>query len=383
MTLLTTLLLMCMTSPPEAAEAAAEPGDAVANAEMASPPEHDPEADAAALEELVEQATALLEPPTADDATLTLEQEQKLYRIAYKAAELSGRFEAADKQFTASMLEVRCYHHIARFAADDGRQPAVSPIDLLRYSALRVRSTEKTPSAPAIGAFWILQSELLEAAKQTHRFAQQQASARAMDTFLDKRRTGGEPTAKRIRASVAMALLRVYDEVGESRKLLSLLDDVAAKLSASEREALQRRYACHRQVGATLNAKLTLADGKTWDAEQQRGRPMLIEFRNSDMPSRVGKSLAPSALAEEGDGESLRLAGGGHTLSVLVDGKVGAAEPTDAPLFIEQDDGPRLSALFELSVLPRYVLIDETGKVLAIGATPDITRHLAGAATTD
>ena len=96
--------------------------------------------------------------------------------------------------------------------------------------------------------------------------------------------------------------------------------------------------------------------------KEKLGRPVLMEFCNSKKDITLSNKPEPSATDP-------------HLLAVIMKKSDSDSIP-EVPTFVDGTENISLMRVFKFQTWPRYVLVDEQGKIIAIGGSPLISHHL-------
>ncbi len=184
-----------------------------------------------------------------------------------------------------------------------------------------------------------------------------------------------EPFVERaVVIDVQLALLRLYDERGMSEQACQLLDalkTVAQRDGDGTLQAeLERWYGYSGTIGRTFASRLPTVDGSVWSSADHAGEYILLHFW-ADWYQPSVEAFGVLREAKTRLGSSTKLA--------IVSVNLGnAAEVGDVDWPVTQGLVAReqLAELFAVRTLPRYVLIDAKGVVVAVGGSPAILEQV-------
>lgn len=305
---------------------------------------------------------------------------RRLDQLAGRLNELASQRSGAVDQLEAIGLALR----ICRALVLGGDRSISAQERMDQWHALGSRMTDVPhPSARSLGAYWLLQLALVEIHRQELDLGQRQhQTIGRLERFLDEQdsaRGGEAPAGDRLDhrfdtqlpsllVQVRLALLALYDQTGASDQACDLVGRLQADLHRSQvaaRQALERLYGYCSRLGHRFEARLRLDDDGTWSSEDHLGQVVVLHFWAPwARPSLDVMDLLRQRYEQLHDR-------GLAVLSVNVSGSTiqqGWSGPeVDWPTCTQAADQPGLSDLFQVTSLPRFVLVDTQGRVAAIG----------------
>jgi hypothetical protein len=297
---------------------------------------------------------------------------KRLAELADQSEKLARDLKRPDRQ-----LEVRNFNNQVRYAQAQHAQlsnrdaEASQRIAQLRSGAWQTKANSST-NARLVGDFWLLQADLFDINRSGLNRNQRQINAIArIEQFLGQRDRANkerqpDEDEQAMLLEVRLALLRLYDERGHSDKVKTLVAQVSKSSHADDalRGELAKWFGYVDQIGKPFVDKLDTVDGRQWAAAEHQGKVVIIVFRTFvAMPAGTRKNdiqWIPKNLMRA---EATRL------IVAMRDKRDGAGDFIGGPstVHVEPADDRALSRRFAVRTVPRYVLIDHTGKVAAVG----------------
>ncbi len=341
---------------------------------------------AADLDRVRREVNTLLE---SLDATPPLESSEILGRLegfAKQCEVLVDRLTSRPDRLEASSMGLQIYQMLAHRTND---RQVVPQVWIGRLNAL-ARKTMKIggPAGQRLGDFWALQVDMWEMVRaQVDLAVRQRHAIEQLERFLDRHAQGQHPAnldADPEMDPVAMAMLRdaklvllaLYDQYGMSPEACDLVAELRASLHRDDedwRTYLDRVFGYCSILGQRFDASLPLEDGDWWCSQDHRGRAVLLHVWSR------GATVSPQDVyaLQRIDARYSHL--GLAVLSVNVDQFTDRRKPPlygDWPICWQPPDQQRLTDLFRLTWLPRFVLIDRQGRVAAVGGSPNVVDQL-------
>ncbi|MEX1089823.1 MAG: hypothetical protein WEC36_11455 [Phycisphaeraceae bacterium] len=310
---------------------------------------------------------------------------QQLDRLAQTSASLATLSPLPDDKLAARNLELQAYNTLAQQAQQDAQPAEVNRrVAQMRQTVDDVKQSTD-PQAQALGEFWNLQADLVQINQSGQsQDGRQKAAIGRLERFLARPEAVGQNTLGHgITGQAALTLLRLYDQRGMSDKACRLAEQLARdpECEPQVKAALEEGFACCAALGQRFDANLATRDGGTWKSSQHLGRFVLIHFY-ADWFAPGAEDLEALRAARQRPGNKPALT----ILSVCVATPAGKAQDQPAapkamagidwPIY---DEGPQqvsLSRMFAVRSLPRYVLLDRLGRVMAIGGSPAILEQI-------
>ncbi len=325
--------------------------------------------------------------------------------LAQRSNVYSKQAPSPRARLEAGNLELRSYNALAQQAyRDQQTDEGASRNRQLRAAAEEVKAIPE-PAAETVGDFWLLQADLLDLNNSAGDVPQRQRRAIArLEQFVAARQKAGDAVehdeaARQIATDVRLSLLRLYDDRGDSAKACAAVTELGAQADATDdatlREHLAQWYGYCDVLGQRFEATLPHADGRgQWSTSDAAGKPVLMHVWASWWPAShasLGKlTEAYPRLRERGvEVVSIDL-GPAAPASKLADAKasqqsrgrasVQALAPQAQWTQCAQPAAVNLQALLRIRSLPRYVLLDEQGRVAALGGSLSILDQLSASA---
>lgn len=331
--------------------------------------------------------------PTDQQCQDSARQLEEVADVSHKlAASLPER-----RRLEARQIEMQANYALAQRARTVKKnREAGYRVGQLRNAALQSRQL-KSPAATAMADFWLMQADLFDLNSTTLPVdVRQVETIKQLEQFVrehkisagERRRNGRElgkkaapprplvdPTHQAILTDVKLALLRLYDQRGQSHKACPLLEQLHRRAIETSNEPLaeklDRMYGYCDTLWAILDAQLHTANGKIWSARQQHGHDTLIHFWAGWFAPSVEAFDALDAARRQHHDRGLEV------LSVNLDN----LDPSNVDLadWAVCHDGPgprKLAEMFAVRSLPRYVLINAKGQVVAVGGSLAILEQL-------
>lgn len=355
---------------------------------------------------------------------------RRLNEVAEESGKLAKKLSNVEQQQEAYNNSIIADYELAQQAAQQRQQREANyRITRARGNARNLKQID-SPRAQALGDFWLMQSDLFEInqAGLESNAAQVQIIER-MEHFLDQQDAlpkdeeeaeeqarvtdiireaapGGEtstplkdtpaaaetPREKEsaedgktnkngeqgqtdpVRLSmindVQLALLRLYDQRGQSREACALVQQLRQDAEAQDNTAmiaeLDRWYGYCPAVGTVLDAAVATTDGQRWTNKDQVGKVVILHFF-ADWYGPSIDAVMNLREAQERYGTdqvsllSIDLSGGGLA------GK--AADAVNWPVCSDPAGARMLRGIFAVQSLPRYVVIDREGKIVSVGSS--------------
>ena len=318
------------------------------------------------LASLQEKLDQVLAPSGVPIASFEQSPRDVLVDLASRAGVLARQPLGVQTQLAAGNLEMRAYNALAQSAQQANRPGEASlRIAQLRSSAQQIQQLS-VEQAPAVGAFWLLQADLMDiarnhpdlASRQTHSIAQ-------LQKFLD------DHGQSEMALPVKVALLRVALQAGQSDRVGVLWLELRRSLGRDDpqRVYLEQARVVLELLGEPIELNLTTVEGQTWSLAQQRGRPVLIHVY---APGH-GPSLA---LVESIEKMSQALGEARVSMLSLAVNQAGAdGRDLSWPVVQLADDNPVWKTL-GATALPWLVVVDADGKVAAVGQTAAVLEQI-------
>ncbi len=286
------------------------------------------------------------------------------------------RSAALDERLEAAQLRMCAAYLLASTARQRGlMRDMANWLGQIRAQAWRVTQL-KHPAAGAVGEYWLMQTELMEINRlaQDRQQNQLQLTDR-LEQYVQRQVRYGEhlpPRAQRTVLGTRITLMQLYDELGRTRQLRQLLEQVAQApgVEADTVAQLRRRYHYVNLLDQPVTLELGLLDGRTWNSVTDLGATLTVlyfwpgyDFLESHYPH----------LHELLRHERVKV--------VMIDSS-GSADPAlqqMASPWARHRPRPGDASLlerFEVRQLPRFVVLNADGRVAALGG-PGIGAELA------
>lgn len=314
---------------------------------------------------------------------------KRLAELADQSEKLAKDLNRPDRQLEAQNLVMRARYVQAQQAQRFNREAEASVrIAQLRSGAWQTMANSATNARP-VGDFWLLQADLFDINRAALDRNQRQISTiTRIERFLSQRDrankdrpSDGEEQAMLL--EVRLALLRLYDERGLSNKVKALVGQIKKSPHADSavRAALDRWFGYVDQVGKPIGDELLTVMRQYRIGVQQH--PLRTQEKYPDQPNAGNGGEVTIILFQTADMLEKMVPGQTrpHWLNVVlhrrpvVDGMIIAIGDTVGdwikqsigPVYMETLKDRKFSRRFAVRTVPRYVLIDHTGKVAAVG----------------
>lgn len=351
------------------------PSDASANAPAKVDQTPTPEQELARVRQEMAQALAAMGTAGPDDAARL---QATLNRLADLSGQIAGRASSPSVQLegrnTQMIAQQQAVQNDLRLNRD---QPLREGIARIRESALRARQIN-SPVAPVVSDFWLMQADLLDLSTggAVEPETRQRLAIDRLTRFASQHARAQDPMSASMVQHVRMGLLRLYDQAGPTDKACALGKSLleASPDDAALRAAVQSYLRPCAVMGKTIEARVTLVDGKAWSLKDHRGKIVVIHFAADWFPPSMRMVHRLTQLRHRLGDEQLAV------LTVLLDAPDRSVEERQLDWSLaRQTAGAEgsLSRLLEVGTLPRLVILDRQGRVAASGSSSAVLDSIA------
>lgn len=306
---------------------------------------------------------------------------RELSRIARQAVAIARQTTQPTERLAARQLSLRAYHALAQQALQQQRSAEASyHLVQLRNGAYEARAVA-SPSARAVGDYWLLLADLVDIRRNTPDAIQREAaSIRRLELALKQQdeKLAGAPEQ---RVQISLALLELYDQAGRTQDVCELARQLqqGGQAAALQRE-LGRYVADCELLGRQLDFTLP-ADAGAWSLRAQRGKLVAIYFAGARTDDQLTSALVKLAADHPDDFYVLEL-----RRSLTPNGPAEAHE--NGAETNENGEKPaenwrkiahksvveRLAAALNVRPGQRVILLNGTGTVVAMGSSLSMVR---------
>lgn len=271
--------------------------------------------------------------------------------LAGQAAALIDRSDAPGLQLSASEVELLARHALAAEAIADG-PPLEASLRLSRFRrAAQALARLRTDEARAASRQWLLLAELLDVRRQTQG-DRQEAAIQALEQHL-RVLSEEQPAASHAIHQAQAALVKLYDQSGRTARACALLEQMTLPDNADGELLLrQARQSC-QVLGREVKFDVE-TDGGLWSSADAPSRPMLVVFYDGELDQTLRQALRRAADAA----------------TVFAAPMQRQQEKRDfRPIISSAAAAAPLAAQLGVVTLPRVVVIDRAGRIVAAGRT--------------